>query len=267
MQNHGTFMYGKLFLETVNSLPDWNKNNIGRVLFDKQTSQIWICAENRTIGTDGWIFCGLRNKCIDQNHINWDVELNDCSGVKVHAGHVPCRYKDLYHKCNSDDYYVDELLIDDISTVQKAIDNIRAFVNANIFEINEQSVKFYHLDTTSLERVDTSRIPVRSAKLKFGDANLNLDDALVIVYDKIAKLEASNRLFNSYLERIVTSIENLGEKVNDHTCRIKYIESKFCGISPDAEVCNPIIDDCASICAIPPCCDNVNIELIPNSVD
>ena len=171
MEHPEIIMVGKFITEVVVTLPDWNSDFEGRLIYEQNSKTLWIGGSSLASGNSGWLSSTPQSNSINSNQIDWDTDLNDGLGLKINASHVPCNYKDTTSFNCIFEY--DE---DVISNVQHAIDDMRSYIEYFITgkAIHDNSIKKRHIDRYSPEGLTADDIYLENDKLLFGPQYLDI---------------------------------------------------------------------------------------------
>jgi len=162
MDNYGMNMDGPVYVERLNSKPEWTSTDVGRIIFDNSTSRFWL-GTLETIDTDGWVSIGLTGSVIRWSMIDWDLEMLNNDSNKVSAINIPCTY-DKYP-----------------TYIQTAIDYIESKIDLICSGacINPGIIRSYHLDITGPYQINADRIPVLNLNHDFPTNIKTVEDALL----------------------------------------------------------------------------------------
>ncbi len=170
MDIFGANMNGSFIVERIESLPSWGSSDVGRFLFDIKTNNYYLGAPSLEIGTDGWIPIGLVSTIVKSFNLDWDTEMEQEHG-KISAINIPCKIKETIYNVNE---YLNELS-NNISELQKAK------------TIENKSVKYYHIDFETENKLMSSHIPIVNTDGYFSEETKTIESALISLQTKTAK--------------------------------------------------------------------------------
>ena len=81
MKTLGLTMKGKIWAQVLNTLPDYETEDIGRIITCRDTGISYIG------GSDTWMPITLYDKCINNTHLNYSHDIND--NLAINASKIP----------------------------------------------------------------------------------------------------------------------------------------------------------------------------------
>lgn len=203
MDNYGMNMLGSIVIERVTTRPDWSVNDVGRFIYDLNSENFFLGAPTSDAGYSGWIALGLTTDIIKSYNIDWDTNLTGADG-KISAQNIPIEYA-------------------------SQSDNIQNAINDIVDKLNELSlanglaagsIKSYHLDVTSSNRVSATVIPIDNSSGKFTGTAPKIEDALTQLIDQTASeifLNTTTGHFGSQLSLTnVTDVQDALESLESY---------------------------------------------------
>jgi len=212
MNIYGMDMEGKLIIETVDELYDWNSQSIGCLVFDKSTNTYWICGNAFDTGINGWIPTGLTSKVVCNYMMNWDTLVICDDPRKISSYNIPC------------------LFGSDVSNVQDSI---------SIIVDKLQLLKSGHFDSGSITNlhlnssVNSDTIPIVNSKSYFPDDIKYIEDALNflvhldsddIILSPAPTFGEKLNLSSTTIHAALIDLEDILSSLNGNGITVQYID-------------------------------------------